>query len=228
MKKLLLLAAIVIPVISYAADKTLSPFDGAKDGVNVWSAEKLNMPTKSHVKSFANKQYNEATWTNERVESLFQVGKTGKKEASQYDKVTNQADTHLRSDISKIKLSFKFNGIPDIGKQSVLGFAPAGGYGKDGWNGVVEFIQMPDLGVCSFTTFAIKSVILAKESLTRAVNGKQAENDISGNYTNGFLYHVNWYTNTRRNSFECANKNLDPEILKRMTRIANKIDKAIH
>ena len=218
--KALLLATIIFPTFVYANTGSLAtPFPGAKKGINIWTEEKLS------TTSFTSDGYNQATWTDETVNSLFNILKTARKETNQYRSINNPLDTHLKPDVSNIELSFKFTGIPWIGKENILGFSPAGGYKKGkGWDGVVEFVQLPSLCVCSFTTFAIEKVILSKESVEYLVNKKPSEKDISGNWNVGFLYHVNWYTDTRRYSLECANKALKPENLKTMISMANQID----
>lgn len=230
MKKLLI-AVFLVPSFVYGGpEPTATPFPGTKNGINILPLEKINMPmkeeTRKQLRSFSAKGYNETKSTDEAVNSLLNIQKISAKETMQYDNNTNPLDTHLRSDVSKLRLSFNFTGIPEIPKENILGFAPAGGYShKNGWDGVVEFDRIPTLGTCSFTTFAIKSVIIYKEALEYLINNKPSDKAISGNWNTGFLYHVNWYTDTRRNSLECANKNLKPENLKEMIRIANQIDK---
>jgi hypothetical protein len=232
MKKLLI-SILLLPSLALAgSEPTATPFPGAKKGINIWPIEKINMPMKMEtikgIQSFATKGYTDTMETDQSVNLLLGIPKIAAKETSQYDKINNELDTHLRSSLSKFRLSFKFSGIPGMSKENVLGFSPAGGYTHEsGWDGMGEFIQLPNLGVCSFTTMAIESVILFKESLQYEVNKKPSDKNISGNWNTGFLYTVNWYTNTRRNSLECANKNLKPENLNQMIHIANQIDESL-
>jgi len=232
MKKLLV-AIIILPWLVHAgAEVTTTPFSGAKKGVNIWPLAKMNMPMKEEtiisLKGLSTKGYIESYSIDESVNFLFDTAKTADKERAQYDRNPDPLDTHLKSDISQIRIGFKFSGIPGIPKENVLGFAAAGGYTHEkGWDGVGEFVRIPNLGICSFTTFAIESVIIYKEGLEYLVNKKPSDKGIEGNWNNGFLYHVNWYTDTRRNSFECANRHLNPDSLKEMIRIANQIDEGL-
>lgn len=232
MKKILV-SILILPAMVHAGDEpTASPFPESKKGINIWPIEKVNMPAqKATIRSFKEssaKGYFESHSTDQSVNFLFDTAKTASKERVQYDKDTNPLDTHLKSDISKVRIGFKFSGIPGIPQKDILGFAAAGGYTHEkGWDGIAEFVQIPDIGICSFTTFAIESVIMYKETLEYLVNKKPSEKGIEGNWNAGFIYHVNWYTDTRRNAFECANRKLQPSILKKMVSIANQIDNGL-
>ncbi len=182
--------------------------------------------SKKNLKGSSTKEYIESYFSDESVNFLFDTAKNADKEKAQYDKNPDPLDTHLKSNIFQIRLGFKFSGIPGIPKKDILGFAAGGGYThENGWDGISEFVSIPDIGICSFTTFAIESVILYKENLEYLVNKKPSDKGIEGNWNNGFLYHINWYTDTRRNSFECANRKLNSDVLKKMIRITNVIDK---
>lgn len=229
MNKLLAIIAI-LPGLTYAGtDSIATPFPGAQKGINIWSLEKLDSSTKekmiNHLKTFRKDGYHQTSSTDEAFNSLYNIAKIAKNETKEYDKNHNPLDTHLKSDISKIKLSFNFPGMPGVSQENIIGFAPAGGYThKNGWDGVVEFANIPNIGICSFTTFSIQSVILYKEVLEYSVNKKPTDKNISGNWNTGFIYQINWYTDKRRNSLECANKNFNPELMDKMIVIANQID----
>lgn len=219
----------VLPGITYAY-VTATPFPGTKDGINIKSLDSVDVSTKEkiikHFKiSHQKNAYINTSATDEDFNSLYNIPKVSKQETNKYDNNPNPLDTHLRSDISKLRLSFKFLGVPGLSKDNIIGFAPAGGYTHEkGWDGIVEFFEMPNMGVCSFTTFSIKSAILYKEAIEYLVNKKPSEKDISGNWNAGFIYKLNWYTNNRRNSLECASKNLDDGYMDKMVLIANQVD----
>jgi len=234
MRKLLISTMCLIPVITFAgSEPTASPFPGAKNGINIWSIEKINasMNKEMKLKSYKTldiKEYNETNTTDESVNSLLQIPNIAAKETRQYDYDPNLLDTHLRSSISKIRLSFKFSGIPGIARENVLGFAAGGGYTHEkGWDGVIEFVRIPNLGICSFSTYSIVKVIVPKENIQYLVNNKISDKEIAGNKMTGFLYRVEWFTDTRNYSFECANKKLKKENLKEMVKISNQIDRSL-
>lgn len=230
MKKLIL-AAFILPTLAQA-EPIATPFPGSHKGINIMPLEKLSMPMKQAtirgLRSLAASGYLDTKSSDQSVNDLFNIPKIAFNETKQYDNDPNPLDTHLRSDITKLRLGFTFAGIPNIPKSDVLGFAPAGGYTHEkGWDGMVEFVQIPELGICSFATIKIESVIMYKEALSYSVNKKPSEKNILGNWETGFLYRVNWYTDTRRNSLQCANKNLKPQNMAKVITLANQIDKAL-
>jgi len=234
MKKILLSTMFLLPTIALAgSEPTASPFPDARNGINIWPTEKINksMPPQMQLKpteTLDNKGYNETTSTDELVNSLLSLPNIAAKETRQYDNDPNPLDTHLKSSLSKIRLSFSFSGIPGIEKENVLGFAAAGGYTHEkGWDGVVEFVKMPNLGICSFSTYSIVKVIVPSNNIQYLINKKISNTEIAGNKMVGFLYRVEWFTNTRSYSFECANKNLDHKNLTEMVKIAKQIDRNV-
>jgi len=235
MKKILLSTMCLLPTIALAgSEPTASPFPDAKNGINIWPMEKINksMLPQMQLKPAEirdNKGYNDTTSSDESINSLLGLPNIAAKETRQYDNDPNPLDTHLKSSLSKIRLSFNFSGIPGIEKENVLGFAAAGGYThKKGWNGVVEFVKIPTLGICSFSTYSIVKVIVPSNNIKYLVNKKISNTEITGNKMVGFLYRVEWFTNTRSYSFECANKNMDHKNLSEMVKIAKQIDKSIN
>jgi hypothetical protein len=234
MRKLLISTMCLITTIAFAgSEPTASPFPGAKNGINIWPIKKINasMNKEMKLKSYKTldiKGYNETNTTDESVNSLLGLPNIAAKETRQYAYDPNPLDTHLKSSVSKIRLSFKFSGIPGIEKENVFGFAAGGGYTHEkGWDGVIEFFRMPNLGICSFSTYSIVKVIVPKENVQYLVNKKISDQEISGNRMAGFLYRVEWFTDTRSYSLECANKELKKENLKEMIKIANQIDVAM-
>lgn len=233
MKNILIATILMLPVVAAAStEQTASPFPNAKKGINIVPMSEIQLPAtmkKQMLKNrtaLATKGYNDTTETDQDVLSLLSIQKTAKEETVQFDNSANPYDTHLKSSLSKLKLSFGFSGIPGIAKGNILGFAAAGGYGKGkGWDGVVEFVSIQKLGICSFTTYAIEKAILDKETLQYLVNRKPSNEDVSGNWNTGFLYTLNWYNPDRLMTLQCANKVLNPGNLDQMVNIAKQIDK---
>lgn len=235
MKKLLLATILALPVVASASDEpTASPFPNAKPGINIAPLSEINLPSSikkqmiKTKKAFVEKGYEDTSETDPNVLSLFAVQKNATAEIRQYDGNENPLDTHLKSSLSKLRLSFRFVGIPGIEKKNVLGYAAAGGYThKNGWDGIVQFVSLPSLGICSFTTYAITKVIMPEESLKYLVNKKPSIRDIAGNWNTGFLYTLQWYNPDRFMALECANKMLKPENMNQMINIAKHIDNGI-
>lgn len=235
MRKILLSAACLLPMMSLASTKqTASPFPYAKNGINIMPLADMKLPDEMNkqmlvtTKTTATTGYIDTTQTDQDVISLFALQKDSQNELRQFDADNNPLDTHLKSSLSKLELSFNFTEIPGIEKNNVIGFAVTGGYVKEkGWDGVVEFALIPTLGVCSFTTYKIESVILDKESLEYLVNKKPSNKNIAGNRNTGFLYTLNWYNPDRLMTFQCANKMLNPKNMSQMIDIANQIDPQI-
>ncbi|MDR3491024.1 MAG: hypothetical protein P4M12_03135 [Gammaproteobacteria bacterium] len=234
MKKILVTTFLMLPgVLNAAIEETASPFPSAKKGINIMSMAEINVPfaMKSHIlenkKALATKGYEETTETDKNVISLFALQRSAEEEIKQFDDDKNPLDTHLKSSVSKINLAFKFNEIPNLKKHNIIGYAAVGGYAKGkGWDGMVEFMSDPKLGVCSYTTYGIEKVILDKETTEYFVNDKPSNKSVAGNWNTGFLYTVNWYAPTRLMTLECANKIFDPNIVDNMIMLADRIDKA--
>jgi len=233
MKKLLLATCLMIPGLIYAAEnETASPFPNAKKGINIMPMSKIDMPVKmkneilDNKKSLATKGFDETNSTDQNVISLFRLEKNAAEEVREFDNTKNPYDTHLRSSPAKLTLAFNFNGIPTIENQNILGYAAAGGYVKGkGWDGIVQFVSNKKLGICSYTTYKIERAILDLETTEYLVNKKPSNKSIAGNWNTGFLYTVNWYTDTRMSTLQCANKTFSPEIMTKMIALANTIDK---
>lgn len=236
MKKILVTAFLMLPSLVNATsiEETASPFPNAKQGINIMPMAEINIPSamKSQIlktkKALSTKGFDETTETDQSVISLFKLQRNAKEEIKQFDNDKNPYDTHLKSSASKISLAFNFNGIPNIEKENIIGYAAAGGYAKGkGWDGIVEFISDPKLGICSFTTYKIEKVILDKETTEYLVNNKPSNKSVAGNWNEGFLYTINWYTPERLMSLECTNKMFAPSLIKKMIGLANNIDKQV-
>ena len=230
MKKILIIALIAISSIAKADDQELTPFPGLKlkDGINMVKNADIMIPGDTRNEddeSIKLKGYAETNDADDHLNFLFHIKKEAPSEIKSYDNSTNPVDSHLRSSYKKIPLAFKFSGIPKVDGR-VIGYAAAGGYSQQGgWDGVVTFFEEKDLGICSYTTFAIQKVLLAEEKTDYSVNKKPTVNSIRGNKKSGFLYSLNWYTNNRLHSIECANRSFEPSLMGKIKNLANRVDK---
>jgi hypothetical protein len=149
-------------------------------------------------------------------------------------KVKSQAEkngeTDLKSKVSDINLAFPFNGISFIQQENVIGFAPAGSY-KNGWTGIKEIFTQKDMGTCGITMFDIAishgGARIGQSVVQYDINKKPTTTIIKGSINSGFLYTVNWYDNKFIYMFECANMELDKNIISKMIDMGKKIDKEI-
>lgn len=235
MKKILLLTLLMtLNVINaeqtelVGVKETASPFLNAKKGINIVPLADMNIPPEvkkhilNHKKLLLVKGYEETTDVDQDVVSLLKLPKSAKDEITKFDTDNHPYDTHLKSSASKIRLRFPFKEIP--GRHDIIGFAAAGGYKKEsGWDGVVEFINHPQFGVCAYTTYSIEKVVLDKETTEYLVNNKPTIKSIAGNWNTGFRYVVTWYLPDRQMSLQCANKMYKADILNGMIQLAQKI-----
>lgn len=141
-------------------------------------------------------------------------------------------DTHLKYNISDVKLAFnhkKLN-IPEI--QKVIGYAPLGMYiPAKGWTGIVSFYNMKNLGVCKLELFNIDlsngQVKVEEGKAKYEVNNKSSSTLITGNPNDGFIYTVSWDDETYIHDFRCATKGFNPDMINKMIPVAIKIDRQI-
>ena len=135
------------------------------------------------------------------------------------------SDTHLKKTSQEINLAFKINWNEP---QNIIGYAAINGY-NNGWTGIKTFFTDSKLGVCSYSYLDFVSsqgaVVLPKESTAYLINKKPSNKTITGSYSGGFIYTVNWYTEKSANTLECANMKFDKSLLNDVISIANKIDK---
>lgn len=235
MKKIFLtmcLLALSLFTVVHGEEPLATPFPNAKPGINIMPLNQIPMPSemkkhvlKNKIAIASNKGYEDTTEMNKDIITLLSIERKAKDDIKEYGNDPNPLDTHLKSSPTKIPMSFNFKGIKDV--DNVLGYAAAGGYNKaKGWDGLIQFVSDKNLGVCSYMTFKIEKVILDKETTEYTVNKKPTTKNIFGNWNTGFLYTVNWYTNDRIHTFQCANKTFKQTIMPKMLVIANKMDKS--
>lgn len=155
------------------------------------------------------------------------------KESNRYPDEINDTsdptDTHLKSDLSKIKLAFKFK-PPSFLKP--LGFAVGGTYIEDnGWTAISTFFNDKTLGSCKFKLNNMKishgAVRIPKETVRYDVNKKITNVFVEGSNNSGFIYNIDWNDEINNYFLTCANMIYDKDITQHMIVLANKIDKSI-
>tara|TARA_R110000868_G_scaffold382331_1_gene648874 strand:+ start:770 stop:1489 length:720 start_codon:yes stop_codon:yes gene_type:complete len=231
-KKTLLIAALLItPCVSYAGD-TPTPID--LKGVKIVPMKEMAIPAdvKSQVmmgvveenqKGYRENNENYAGYFfNIRKEALKQFSMTQNDKYGVYD-------TNLKKNYQDIKLSFNFSGIKSIPKKDIIAYAAIGSYKKgkeykkEGWDSIRVFFAKP-YGICSYQFMHIINAMLPAETTEYFVNNKPSFKEIEGNVNDGFVYRVNWYNNDSINILECANKNLDKNIIPQMIEASSAID----
>ena len=154
------------------------------------------------------------------------------------EKIKDKYDTHLHRNLSDVKLSFKFNGLPNIKKEDIVGYAGGGSYlqkpgNPEGWNGIAVLFESSNMGSCRFDYDHIVSAYVDKASVTFDVNQKPTATIVEGTPHAGFLYTVMWYTNKTKSkqmtlsNLKCAGKKFDKHISEKMIEYARVLDKTL-
>lgn len=230
MKKLLFVL-ILVSTVAQAENEEITPFPNLKmkEGINIVKSSDVtpsDVVSDNDIRSMQLKGYIDTNDVDGNIKALFSLEHEASNEIKSYREDNNPQDTHLKLSYQKIPLSFKYSDISTI-KGHIIGYAAAGGYSKQkGWDGIAVFFKENRLGICSYTTYAIKKVLLAKEKISYSVNKKPTTKSVKGNPKIGFLYSLNWYEDNRLYSLECANKTFDPERLNDLIVLANTIEKA--
>lgn len=226
-KKLLASLLLMTPLIAVAED---SPFPSTQKGIQIVPMAKQELPAalKSEVMA-STKEQNEKgyiTTNDNKAHYLLNIKRDVPYQlAAEKTKDYGVMDTRIKKSYTQIKLSFPFTPVKGVKESDVIGYAAIGSFEKNGWNGIKEVFQS-ELGNCSYSRMGIKAVQLAKETTEYFVNKKPSNKIIEGNINSGFLYSINWYTDTTMNTLECANMDFNSEIMTKMIGLANKIDKS--
>jgi hypothetical protein len=176
-------------------------------------------------KSIAANQYEETSARDEAIISLLAMKKNSQREIAAFKNSDNSVDTHLRASPNQVGLAFPFKPISGVSTNDVIGFAAAGSYQANGWNGVVEAFSFDGNATCTYSTMKINKVIIEIETAEYLVNGKPVGRAISGNKNTGFLYMLEWFTPERRMAIECATRYFDKGLMSKIIALANVVDK---
>ena len=86
------------------------------------------------------------------------------------------------------------------------------------------------MGACAYSKEKILAIQLDKSDTEYLINNKPSYKIITGNYENGFINNVTWYTDKKdyviNEQIDCADKKLEPFILDKMVILANQLDRA--
>ncbi len=221
MKKLLF-TLMLLPVVANARTETLTPFSEAtKKGINFVSVKNQGMP--ASTEQINEKGYRETSGMDEAIIHLLQTKQEAGQQIVAYRNSSNPADSHLHAKASEIMTGFNFIPVPGIPEKNILGFAAAGSYHQNGWDGMAEIFSFQDDAICKYSTFRIEKVII-DEVTENLVNGKPAGKDIAGNDKTGFMYLIEWFNPDRRMSIECASRKFDPKLMTAMLEKARQVD----
>lgn len=227
--KLLANLLLIAPLIAHAND---SPISTNIKGIVIVPMAKQQIPDsiKKEVMD-SQKEQNEKgfiTTSDNRASYLLNIQRNKEMQLN-LAKTHNygELDTTIKTYSSQIKLSFPFTSVKGVDSKNVIGYAAIGSYDKSkGWNGIKEIFSDPALGNCSYSRMGINAVQLSEETTEYFVNKKPSNKIIEGNYNEGFIYSINWYTNDNMFTLECANKNYNEENMTKMIALANTIDKS--
>lgn len=226
-KKLFASLLLIAPLVAVAED---SPFSSTQKGIQIVPMAKQELPKALKAEIIASakeeKEKGYITTNDDKAHYLLNIKKDVPYQlAAAKTKDYGVMDTRIKKSYTQIKLSFPFTPVKGIKESDVIGYAAIGSFEKNGWNGIKEIFQS-ELGNCSYSRMGIKAVQLAEETTEYFVNKKPSNKIIEGNINSGFLYSINWYTDTTMNTLECANMNFNQGVMTKMIDLANKIDKS--
>lgn len=222
MKKIILVTALLSSGVSMASNEpTASPYPWSKDGINIAPLSKIDPSPKQYTTEGLG--YINTPKSAQTVNFMWEIKRDAKKITNKM--VQSKYDTSLRSSKEQLVLNFKMKSVPGIAEKDILGYAVAGTY-KNGWTGASEYFYSEKLGVCNYLYMPIKSAVLAKERISYEVNNNPTEAIVYGNDNDGFVYDVNWFTDTLRQSIECTSYKFNSNQLDEIKALANQIDKS--
>jgi hypothetical protein len=226
-KKILISILLIASFATYAED---SPFQSVQNGIQIIPIAKQTLPISMKNKMIANEKelsINGYLNTSDHNASYLLNLKRNAPELKKYqENKYGELDTSLKQSYKEIKLKFPFVSVKGIPQKNIIGYAAIGSFDKDkGWNGIKEFFNSELIGTCAYSRMEIIAVQLTQETTEFLVNKKPSNKIIEGNMNDGFVYSINWYTDSNMYTLECANKNYNQEIMTHMISLANIIDK---
>lgn len=127
--------AIILAVGIMSAHATITPLSPQK-GLNVISLDSMSLPENinNHVikssREMKEKGYIESESNSYHINYLLNLEKTAPIEIRQYKTEASVYDTHIKSDLTQIKLAYPFSVPSIINSKSVLGYTSEGGWVK--------------------------------------------------------------------------------------------------
>jgi hypothetical protein len=206
--------------------------NSSQDKNNAYYAEKTKLYLSMHEEQEKN-GYVKAI--EPRAKELMELKNTALYHQKKYKGVLSPISTHLRGEISELKMAYTFVGVPQIEIDHKIGIAPFGAYKQvkngddgDGWDGAVQFFDKNGIGVCAYTehnrNLAHSGVELIKELTSFDVNEKPTTVLIKGTNETGFIYKLQWYDITFSRELECANPAYNQELRNQVIELAKRID----
>jgi len=239
MKKLIFLLPVFISV-NAGAEEITEPFPSSTRGIQYVSESQMNLPPgfNNETKKFRQEMKdNGYVYTiSKGANELLNQKRDSIAQLRESDKIQNPYDTHLRRNLSDIKLSFTYPSLPSVASKDVIGYAASGSYTKEpgkpeGWNGIATLFEHREMGSCVFHYDHIIAAQIDKKKMHFKVNGKPGSTIIEGTPKTGFFYDIIWYTDKTdkssmtESSLECANRKFDRKIIDRMMEFAKTVDK---
>ncbi len=138
-------------------------------------------------------------------------------------------DTHLKSNLSFVKLIFPYQGISFVKPEDIIGYAVMGSWIKDknGWDGISTFFNYKDIGICVYRKQDYLSygggAQLNKEETTFDIGGYPTVSNVEGNTNDGFIYLLKWFDKEYFNDLDCYNKKFDCSLEKELINLGNRI-----
>ena len=202
-------------------------------GVHVIPANKMHydksqvMSIKANASTLNNKGYIEKY--NQNATNLLMFHQIANADYSKNYDLAGSQSTHLRHNLSELKMAYDYQGVPNALVKETIGFAPESAFTEQGWTGAVQFFVPQGLdGICSYHEVNIgltkSSANFAKELISNQVNDKITLIDVAGNEASGYNYNIEWWDDNFRHVLTCASKNFKPEIKQQAIALAVNID----
>lgn len=222
MKKSLFILTI-LPTIVYAQDSfyTADP-NKAPKGIIIVPAAKISNP-KNIMKNIS-EQKSRGYVYNIHNNAFAMINDNKNPDINNID---DPKDTHMKSDLTKIRLGFNFKPVSSI---NAIGYAVGGAYIENaGWTSISTFFNDKEIGSCEFGVNSMKlshgAIRIAQEDVRHDVNNKITTVYVEGAPKLGFIYYVMWNDNDYNYSLQCANTIYDSTITTKMISLAKNIDK---
>ncbi|QEY51605.1 hypothetical protein [Legionella longbeachae] len=219
-------------IIITSADTIINDKSVSKDKNSAYYAEKTKQYLLMHEEQQKNGYINTI---DPRAKELMELKYTADFHKKKYKNVFSPTSTHIRSDISQLKMAYTFVGVPNNEMDNNFGVAPFGAYKQvkngddsDGWDGAVQFFNNNNIGVCAYTEhnrlLARSGVEIIKELTSYEINEKPTLVLIKGTNNTGFIYKLQWFDRTFTKELECANTKFDQELKNQVIELAKRID----
>lgn len=221
---------IYLIILAISSSLALSESFSPDKGLEIIPLKNMAIPD-SYKKELSLRMQEEKTKGYYETNSSYARYLLGKKknfhgELSEFKNNRDPSDTHLKKQISDLKLAFAFNGIP-IPKENIMGYAAIGAWTENGWTGIKTFFEDKNFGICSYSLFNISlshgAVQLNNETTEYIVNKKPSSANVEGSVDSGFLYEINWFDKTYVHFLQCAKPRYEL-IIQKLVDFANQID----